>query len=328
MFIYAGIDEAGYGPMLGPLCVASSVFILEEPPEDGVAPDLWDDLSRVVSRNLRDAKHRITIADSKKLKGARSGQSHPLRHLERGVLACFAAMNTDSHVLDELNQNELLGSFGVQVPDRPWYSDSGLFPLAADLDKLRIDSSRLRRSMNEAGIQIESMNCSALGAGDFNRHVNKTHNKSSINIWLVFQQVEAIWSRFPDARPRIVVDRQGGRSAYRKELQIAWPEASIKIIAESAEFSRYEVNLPGRGQLVIIFTIQAESHHMPVALASMTAKYVRELMMSRLNRYFISQQPGLRETAGYVEDARRYLADIDTLLNESHIDRDELVRCC
>ena len=60
----------------------------------------------------------------------------------------------------------------------------------------------------------------------------------------------------------------------------------------------------------------------------MTAKYVRELMMGRMNQYFKGLQPGLRETAGYVQDARRYLADLDTLLNESQIDRDELVRCC
>ena len=30
MLIYAGIDEAGYGPMFGPLCVASSVIVLDK----------------------------------------------------------------------------------------------------------------------------------------------------------------------------------------------------------------------------------------------------------------------------------------------------------
>ena len=46
VLIYAGIDEAGYGPMLGPLCVASSVFVLDEHDPAGGPPDLWRLLRR------------------------------------------------------------------------------------------------------------------------------------------------------------------------------------------------------------------------------------------------------------------------------------------
>ena len=46
MLIYAGIDEAGYGPMLGPLCVGSSVFVMESHEDDGRVPDLWKHLDR------------------------------------------------------------------------------------------------------------------------------------------------------------------------------------------------------------------------------------------------------------------------------------------
>jgi hypothetical protein len=63
-----------------------------------------------------------------------------------------------------------------------------------------------------------------------------------------------------------------------------------------------------------------------VALASMTAKYVRELLMMRLNRYFRSHMPELKPTAGYVEDGRRYIGDIEPLIARLGVDRRSLIR--
>ena len=47
MLFYAGIDEAGYGPMLGPLCVGMSAFLLErhDSSQQTHPPDLWAILS-------------------------------------------------------------------------------------------------------------------------------------------------------------------------------------------------------------------------------------------------------------------------------------------
>ena len=59
------------------------------------------------------------------------------------------------------------------------------------------------------------------------------------------------------------------------------------------------------------FEAKAEARHLPVALASIYAKYVRELFMEQINRYWTAQVPGLRPTAGYYSDGRRFLADID-----------------
>lgn len=328
MLIYAGIDEAGYGPMLGPLCVGSSVFVVDHHEDDGRVPDLWEHLERVVSRQLSKARGRITITDSKKLKGARSGRSHPLRHLERGVLSCLGAMEPDSSLLDSLTEDDLFERLGIEVPDHPWYGDCGPIPVALDVGMLRIDSSRMRRAMKESGIRCVGLRCEALDTADFNRKIDEIQNKSGVNMHLVIRQVESIWSRFPGEKPRIVVDRQGGKTSYRSDLRTAWPEASIQVIHESPELSRYELELPGRGELVMIFTAESEIHHLPVALASMTAKYSRELMMGRMNRFFLERKPGIRATAGYVEDARRYLSEIEPVLETDCIERTDLIRCC
>jgi ribonuclease HII len=80
-------------------------------------------------------------------------------------------------------------------------------------------------------------------------------------------------------------------------------------------------------QLTMTFVVEAETRHLPVALASMTAKYTRELIMARLNRYFQNYLPELKPTAGYFQDGRRYINDIEPVLADLKIDRDCLVRC-
>jgi hypothetical protein len=49
---------------------------------------------------------------------------------------------------------------------------------------------------------------------------------------------------------------------------------------------------------------------MPTALASMTAKYLRELAMIPFNRFWQQHVPGLKATAGYPMDALRFREEI------------------
>ncbi|MGH9174221.1 MAG: hypothetical protein ACRD1H_07675, partial [Vicinamibacterales bacterium] len=73
---------------------------------------------------------------------------------------------------------------------------------------------------------------------------------------------------------------------------------------EGRELSCYRV---GRGD--VRFQARAEQH-LPVALASMVSKYVRELAMELFNRFWCDHVPGLRPTKGYPLDAHRFKADI------------------
>jgi ribonuclease HII len=96
----------------------------------------------------------------------------------------------------------------------------------------------------------------------------------------------------------------------------------VRTIVEDGERSTYEI---GEG-LVLSFEVGAEERHLPVALASMGAKFVRELSMRRLNAFFTARMPSLAPTAGYVEDGRRYLAEVKPILAAEAIREQDFVR--
>ena len=80
------------------------------------------------------------------------------------------------------------------------------------------------------------------------------------------------------------------------------------------------------GRMRIIFAERAETSSFAVALASCLAKHARETCMNAFNAYFESLQPGLKPTAGYVTDGRRWLLDAGPAIARSGIRRADLVR--
>ncbi|MCH8152259.1 MAG: hypothetical protein IH830_07790 [Planctomycetes bacterium] len=320
MLVYAGIDEAGYGPMLGPLCIGCSAFALQQyDPADG-APDLWRILSNAVCQSRRDRRRRIAIDDSKELKGPNSAATHPLRHLERGVLACCLASGASPR-----SDDGLFDHLQVRVPEVPWYDSSTPLPLAHTADELRVAASVLQRALAGANVRLELMRCEVIAAGEFNRQVEAMRNKANVNLCGVMRRLDELWRRWPRCHPRVIVDRLGGRIRYLRTLQLSFPEAQICILTERPTLSRYQLDQAG-SRLTVSFVQHAERQHLPTALASMIAKYVRELMMIRLNRYFQAQLPRLRPTAGYVKDARRYLIEIEPVMKRLSLSPSQLVR--
>ncbi len=326
VLIYAGIDEAGYGPLLGPLCVAVAVVAIDDLDGlalDGVkAPDLWQRLRHAVSASPSE-RTKIAIADSKKLKGSKESKAHPLRHLERGVLAASVAAGRALPATDD----ELFTQLGIAVAGRdesPWYAEPTALPLAHDRDHLAIAANRLALAGREASVRFAHLACTALDGLGFNR-LAASSQKSDMNLALALRHADQVWRAFDGTHPRIVIDRQGGRAYYREVLQTSFPEATIQILGETESTSRYRLE-DRRGPITLSFEAESETKHLPTALASMAAKYARELHMLRMNRFFTGLLPELKPTAGYVEDGRRYLRDIRPALRQLGVREEQLVR--
>lgn len=327
--VYAGLDEAGYGPMLGPLCVALSVFRVGAWCAGEPAPDLWKSLRAAVCRAGKDARgKRIAIDDSKRLKGP-GVEADPfgISKLERGALAMLALCGHDC-----ASDEDVLAALGAALEDRPWWRRAAprTAPIANDPGRLRIDINLLSGALRAAGVEPLALRAEAVGVDDFNASCGRLGSKGAVNFESAAKHMRFVWERWGTDNaalggPRLVCDRHGGRTCYAGELSRAFPSAHIDVLEEAPRASRYLLTDGAAGRsMTVLFRPEAEQAHLPVALASMTAKYLRELSMIRFNDHWCARAPGLAPTAGYVADARRWLRDAEPFITPE--ERRALVR--
>jgi hypothetical protein len=188
--LYAGIDEAGYGPLLGPLCVGCAAFVVPDAAGDAAPaspgaptppPCLWKALSAAVCRTTTDRRRRIAVEDSKKLKGAKDAALHPLRHLERGVAAFASAVaGAPAEWPDDDALLAALGAHAAPPPEGDAWHDAPLpLPVGNDPAALRISGAMLRTALAKAGIKAASLSVRALDAREFNRLAARVGNKAT-----------------------------------------------------------------------------------------------------------------------------------------------------
>lgn len=331
MYVYAGIDEAGYGPMYGPMTVGCAVLTLPDRASDAKPPALWDMLDAAICPRLQGRRGRIAINDSKKLTTKAAG----IKHLELGLLA-FIGMNGGKlpanvgQWLDVVGEkrHRLKGKEGlVALPwydatdDRPWQT----LPGQNTPDEVTLASGMLSRACQNAGVQFEYLATQVIYEDDFNRKVALTKSKASVNFTAVAHHLANIMHNYGEHHPHVAVDRQSGRTRYRRLLGQVFEGSKIHILAELKKASVYEV-ISGSRKMFISFTVEAEQRHLPVALASMNAKYTRELLMRRFNLFFQGISPEVKPTAGYGSDANRWRDAIMADLDRTTISHEELRR--
>ncbi|GJQ30361.1 MAG: hypothetical protein HBSAPP03_22450 [Phycisphaerae bacterium] len=339
--VLAGIDEAGWGPTLGPFCVGQAVLSLPGVGE-GPAPDLWDVLADGVCREpgragATDRRGRVPIADSKALKLSNSVKSvHPLVHLERGVLAFERLRRGELPASDD----GLLEALGVEQSRPAWYSgEAQRLPLSMTAGEANLSAARVEATATRAGVRVEDIRVDVTWEPGFNEAVRERGNKADAALAALCRHLRRLWAQWAgthdDAgmpqRLGIACDRLGGRVAYADVLALMLPDATIETLEEAPARSRYMLTRAGESprRAGIVFLSEGESAHLPVALASMAAKYVREVLMARFNRHWGAAYRDLaggelKPTAGYALDARRWLEDMKDVLTPAQ--RRALVR--
>jgi ribonuclease HII len=107
----------------------------------------------------------------------------------------------------------------------------------------------------------------------------------------------------------VFIDKHGGRNTYAAQLQHGLPDSIVLARQESLARSVYDVQGLHR-RLTLTFQPRADAEHFCVALASMTSKYLREVLMREFNAFWLEHVPGLKPTAGYPGDSARFLTAI------------------
>jgi len=277
--LHIGADEAGYGPLLGPLVVAAAAY--EGPDERRAAPGGG-------------------IADSKAIY-TRGGR----RALARALSPYLGASGS-------VSLGDLLDRLSVRGDPRGpylWYGEV-TDPEAAPA---------------EAPATFRRLYVNPVCERDFNAGCARWGDKASLLFVETMRVVRRALEDFPGGDAVVVCDKHGGRRRYAAMLLAELGPSSLLTERETPGLSSYRLSLGGR-TVRVRFQRAADASDRAVALASMAAKYVRELFMQGLNEFFAGRVAGLRPTAGYYEDGRRFLAEVRGVLRDLGCPEDSFVR--
>ncbi|MHB0957276.1 MAG: hypothetical protein ACYC0X_24635 [Pirellulaceae bacterium] len=300
MTIIIGTDEAGYGPNLGPLVITATMWQVPATLAIELVPDYLM-LQEVA------APHVPILADSKRLYSSGGG----LAALERGVLAALEMI--DGGVTELATWRSLFRRLDplcmTHLCDFPWYATYDC-QLPVDAESCVVTSTRrqLIEMFAAPDIRLLGMQSRIVFPAEFNERVTACDSKgTALSLWTL-ELVRHLMERVADESLVIQCDKHGGRNRYAALLQHLFPDSWIEVREESKLQSVYRWGPPAR-RVEARFAAKGE-RFLPSALASMAAKYARELGMRAFNEFWVSHIPGLQPTAGYPGDARRFATEI------------------
>jgi len=315
--VLAGVDEAGFGPLLGPLTIGA--VALRAP--DGMI-DPWKRLEPLVGREDERNPACLAVGDSKAV-FARNDVGRA--RLERTALVFHAQV----HGLPEHGRAFLGATRPPLACDALegefWHAllPARLAPVPEDLSAL---VTSLAAALRAAPLEVACCSVRAVPACELNASFARTDSKGTTHWEQCAPLLVHLWQAFASEGLELVVDRHGGRMRYANLLETTFARADVVVESEKPERSIYHLRDDDGRSMRITFAEKADHLSFPVALASCLAKYARELCMEAFNAHFGALQPGLAPTAGYRNDAWRWLAEAGPAITCAGLAPSALVR--
>ncbi len=301
-----GLDEAGYGPNLGPLVQAAVATRWPTPNTCG-----WKMLDGYLRRES-GKDERLMVADSKQVHVG----PHGFSRLERGVLAILGSAPTaPMETLDDWLTPRIHPQALADLSAERWYVGTQSMPAVPWSDWVSW-RTRLAAALAQLGTPPPHCWLHVTCPGRFNQILAQHGSKAEVlrlGILELLATMQSVLAKHDDDDWHLVIDKQGGRTYYASLLAMAFPQGWVRTVRETPQMSEYAIDGLDRA-ITICFTARAESNCWSVAVASMASKYVRELCMRQFNQYWCRHLPHLKPTAGYPVDAVRYFAAIAPLL--------------
>lgn len=315
MTFFIGTDEAGYGPNLGPLVITATAWQF---PKGTTAEQCWELLQDSICQTTPKSDEQLQVADSKQVYS--SGRS--IEPLERAVLSTLSLLEYSPTSLLDLGSAICDASFQERYGAEPCPAPRTVaLPLKATPAVLESGSRRLRETLSRANACLVDIRSRVVYPAEFNRLVSEAGSKGRVlSSETLKLAAELIHEHSPESA-LVICDKHGGRNRYDELVADAFGGEFVFRLEEGRQLSRYRLN-----QLEFRFQTRAEEH-LPVALASMISKYIREVAMQEFNAYWAGLIPELKPTKGYPVDAARFIEDIDELRQKNGIDKDAIWRC-
>ncbi len=264
----AGVDENGYGPLLGPLIVTGVSLRVK-----GADP--------LSASELKGYRFPIPIKDSKELfkrslASYRVGESVAITVLR----ICGKEFTSLQGIIDGLSLRKFcLGNYGIEDVDLPAFGGHM--------------NEHLVRYLSNSSIFVEALVVNILMPDEFNEAVTALGNKALLDFRSFMEVQKALDARF------FIMGKIGGTSHYGHFFEhLGIP---FQLIKESFGASTYKLQ---DGEIVN-FILHADREYLPVTFAGIIGKYLRELIMYSLSRS-LGLDTEIPYASGYYHDKRTF----------------------
>ena len=312
---FIGMDEAGYGPNLGPLTIASTLW---ETPSNPHSCDFAALLKEVLDTQSTCKKTKLHIADSKLVNTGKNG----FLSLETSALTLLNLTGVETSsirkILKQVCQSPTMSA--ESLDEIPWFKQDLSLPVEVEFNMVETMTKRLQQCMEKNDVHCRQIQVQLIPANQFNQLLDQFGSKGVVLSTLAFELLSHIWSPDSQAETLFVGDKHGGRNRYDEFLAQIVDDSMIFRLEEGRPVSRYRVN-----STEIRFQAKGESH-LPVAAASIIAKYLREVTMIQFNTFWNQHCPNVKPTKGYPVDAKRFHTAIQKSQAKLNIKDDQLWR--
>ncbi|XZE35102.1 hypothetical protein SH501x_000587 [Pirellulaceae bacterium SH501] len=334
--IVIGVDEAGYGPSMGPLVIAATAWWVPNVlVADQLAESFADCFQPKPSLPRGDF---LSIGDSKKILIGKYGWPS-LSLAAQWILRESMRQASESASLRMLLQDDW-----SRLQTVPWYRDltqGSQLPVHRYLGNQHDSSSdsktrdsllatispKISERLASSGVKLLDTQARCIDEPEFNRLVSLSGNKSTVLSDLSLSLAKSIAIRAaataaeflntPQSHParlkciEMFFDKHGGRNRYQALLMNAFDGVWVECDCEGPRISTYRAKW-GDYQIQFSFRVGGDSL-IPSGAASVIAKWVREHSMASLNAYWEQEaKEQIRPTAGYYVDALRFAEEIDS----------------
>ena len=279
IMLVTGVDENGLGPRLGPLVATS--LTLEAP--------------RYARASLCERGLRLGLTDSKEAGGF--GKMRFTESVALGLLETSGgaeAPTSADQLLERLfpNARALLGACcpNASTAEQCWGVDLRLPLFGGDPDHGKALLTELIGRSNLRFVDVQSR---VACAGVLNAESTLGKNKLDVDLALFEDLIESVVQRH--GPPSLVLCGMiGGIRDYASRFG-RFRASRIRTLRARRGQRRYEIAELGE----LRFEVDADARHLPVALASIVGKYVREICMRRIGEFYRRTDAGLQLASGY-----------------------------
>jgi ribonuclease HII len=274
--LVVGVDENGLGPLLGPLVTtAVTLEVARYQPErhGNIGRELGIDDSKATAGfgQMRVAEG-LALAVFERLWG----------HTPRDVDALFEGLLLD-------RPSALRGHCPSRSQAQCWSVQPALPCFGGDLAEGRA----VLVGLAARGVRLVHARSALACTGTLNRLLRAGQSRVEVDLELMERLViDARQKTNEDVRA--ICGMVGGIRSYPEKMRHLRNE---QLTPRRAQNGTLAFDVAGLGHLR--FEIDADARHLPVALASMVGKYVRELWMERQNRFYRGHDDSLSDVSGY-----------------------------